>query len=161
MIGKHYFFSPGSFLLPCNDYFYVLTSDCIKVCFLVLTFGVFIINIFKKLIETLNTIKSKLKIGRVTVESNRNRCAFIVEKHEDIKNIICPIFNTFPLHTSKRLDFEDFYKAFLIKDSASPLFFFVHLHVNVQKKIRGAGAAGHGGLAHVSPPRGQDSRGPA
>jgi len=69
-------------------------------------------------IETLNTIKSKLKIGRVTVESNRNRCAFIVEKHEDIKNIICPIFNTFPLHTSKRLDFEDFYKAFLIKDSA-------------------------------------------
>ena len=72
-------------------------------------------------IETLNTIKSKLKIGRVTVESNRNRCAFIVEKHEDIKNIICPIFNTFPLHTSKRLDFEDFYKAFLIKDSAKTL----------------------------------------
>ena len=70
-------------------------------------------------VQTLNTIKSKLKIGRVTVESHRNRCAFIVEKHEDIKNIICPIFNTFPLHTSKRLDFEDFYKAFLIKDSAS------------------------------------------
>lgn len=69
-------------------------------------------------IETLNTIKSKLKIGRVTVENNRNRCAFVVEKHEDLKNIICPIFNTFPLHTSKRLDFEDFYKAFLIKDSA-------------------------------------------
>lgn len=62
-----------------------------------------------------------MKIGRVTVENNRNRCAFVVEKHEDLKNIICPIFNTFPLHTSKRLDFEDFYKAFLIKDSAKTL----------------------------------------
>jgi hypothetical protein len=38
-----------------------------------------------------------------------------VEKYEDIKNVICPIFNIFPLHTSKKLDFEDFKEAVLIK----------------------------------------------
>jgi hypothetical protein len=67
-------------------------------------------------VETLNIIKSKLKVGIVRVEKSRNRCSFIVEKYEDIKNVICPIFNIFPLHTSKKLDFEDFKEAVLIKD---------------------------------------------
>ena len=70
-------------------------------------------------IEALNIIKSKLNIGRVTCrqEVSRDRCSFIVEKYADIRNVICPIFNSYPLHTSKRLDFEDFNKAVLIKDS--------------------------------------------
>lgn len=55
-------------------------------------------------IDVLNTIRSKLKIGRVTAENSRDRCAFTVEKYEDIKNVICPLFKTFPLHTSKKLD---------------------------------------------------------
>jgi len=67
-------------------------------------------------IEVLHTIKSKLNIGIVTVENSRNRCSFIVENYTDIKNVICPVFNLFHLHTSKRLDFEDFNKAVLIKD---------------------------------------------
>ena len=67
-------------------------------------------------IEVLNTIKSKLKIGRVSIEKSRNRCSFIVENFADIKNVICPLFRPFPLHTSKKLDFEDFCKAVLIKD---------------------------------------------
>ena len=67
-------------------------------------------------IEVLNTIKSKLKIGRVSIEKSRNRCSFIVENFADIKNVICPLFRAFPLHTSKKLDFEDFCRAVLIKD---------------------------------------------
>lgn len=67
-------------------------------------------------IEVLHTIKSKLNIGIVTVENSRNRCSFIVENYTDIKNVICPLFNSFHLHTSKRLDFEDFNEAVLIKD---------------------------------------------
>jgi len=67
-------------------------------------------------VEVLNTIKSKLKIGIVTIENRRNRCSFIVGKYEDIKNVICPLFQSFSLHTSKRLDFQDFNKAVLIKD---------------------------------------------
>lgn len=67
-------------------------------------------------LEVLNTIKSHLKVGRVELESSRNRCSFIVSNYGDIKNVVCSIFNTFPLHTSKRLDFENFYEAVLIKD---------------------------------------------
>ncbi len=67
-------------------------------------------------IEVLNTIKSKLNVGRVTVEISRNRCSYIVEKYASIKNVICPVFNNYCLHTSKRLDFEDFNEAVLIKN---------------------------------------------
>ena len=66
-------------------------------------------------VEVLNTIKSKLNIGRVTVETGRNRCSFIVEKYAEIRNVICPLFKSYPLHTSKRLDFQDFNEAVLIK----------------------------------------------
>ena len=56
-------------------------------------------------LETLNTIKSKLNIGRVVIEKARNRCSFVVQDFKEIKNVICVIFNKFPLLTSKRLDF--------------------------------------------------------
>lgn len=66
-------------------------------------------------LEVLNLIKSNLNIGRVTIESSKNRCSFIVENFMDIKNVLCSIFINFPLHTSKRLDFQDFHEAVLIK----------------------------------------------
>lgn len=68
-------------------------------------------------VEVLNTIKSNLNVGTVTLESSRNRCSYIIQNYEEIKNIICPIFNAFPLHTSKRLDFENFAQAVFIKDN--------------------------------------------
>ena len=68
-------------------------------------------------VEVLNTIKSNLNVGTVTLESSRNRCSYIIQDYEEIKNIICPIFNAFPLHTSKRLDFENFSQAVFIKDN--------------------------------------------
>lgn len=68
-------------------------------------------------INVLHLIKSKLNIGRVTVDKNNNSCSFIVESYSDIKNVICPIFKSFPLHTSKKLDFENFYEAVLIKNN--------------------------------------------
>jgi len=64
-------------------------------------------------IEALNIIKSKLNIGRVTVEINRDRCSFIVKKYDEIRNVICPLFKSYSLHRSKRLDFEYFNKAVL------------------------------------------------
>jgi len=68
-------------------------------------------------VEVLNTIKSNLNVGTVTLESSRNRCSYIIMNYEDIKNIICTIFKAFPLHTSKRLDFENFSQAVFIKDN--------------------------------------------
>ena len=50
-------------------------------------------------IDDIVTIRSKLKIGTVTVEDSRYCCSFIVEKYADIKIVICPLFKGFPLHT--------------------------------------------------------------
>ncbi len=66
-------------------------------------------------LEVLNVIKSNLKIGKIIVEENRNSCAFVVQSFSELKDVLCPIFTNFPLHTSKKLDFQDFYVAILIK----------------------------------------------
>jgi len=67
-------------------------------------------------LKALNIIKSKLNIGNVTIEKDRNRCSFVVQNFIEIRDIICPIYIEFPLLTSKKLDFQDFYKAVLIKN---------------------------------------------
>lgn len=79
----------------------------------------FKINLHIDDLQVLNVIKSNLNIGRIIVEENRNSCAFVVQSFSELKNVICPIFLTFPLHTSKKLDFQDFYTAILIKDQSS------------------------------------------
>jgi hypothetical protein len=66
-------------------------------------------------LETLNIIKSKLNIGKVTIEKDRFSC-FVVEDFIEIRDVLCPIFIQFPLLTSKKLDFQDFYQAVLIKN---------------------------------------------
>jgi hypothetical protein len=67
-------------------------------------------------LEALKTIKSKLNVGNVIVEKDKNRCSFVVQSYTEIRDVICPIFIQYPLLTSKRLDFQDFYKAVLIKN---------------------------------------------
>lgn len=67
-------------------------------------------------LEALNIIKSILKIGSVTIDKDRRYCSFVVQNFSDIRDVICPIFLQFPLLTSKRLDFQDFHKAVLIKN---------------------------------------------
>ena len=66
-------------------------------------------------LKVLQIIQSNLNIGRITEEKNRNRGSFIVEDVSGI-NTICSIFNDYPLHTSKKLDFKDFYEALLIRN---------------------------------------------
>lgn len=65
-------------------------------------------------LEVLYTIKSNLGFGRVVEEYNRNSCSFIVEDFLSISKL-CDIFNHYPLHTSKKLDFMSFYEVLLIK----------------------------------------------
>ena len=67
-------------------------------------------------LDALNTIKSILQIGSVTVNKDKNYCSFVVQDFSQIRDIICPIFVQFPLLTSKKLDFQDFHKAVLIKN---------------------------------------------
>lgn len=67
-------------------------------------------------LKALNNIKSKLNVGKVIVEKNKNRCSFVVQSFTEIRDVICPIFVQYPLLTSKNLDFQDFHKAVLIKN---------------------------------------------
>ena len=50
-------------------------------------------------LEALNIIKSKLNIGKITIEKDRNRCSFVVQDFIEIRDVICPIFIQFPLPT--------------------------------------------------------------
>ncbi len=78
-------------------------------------------------LEALNTIKSILNVGNITVENNKNCCSFVVQDFTEIRDVICPIFLQCPLLTSKKLDFQDFHKAVLIKKS--------HLSLTDKEKI--------------------------
>ena len=67
----------------------------------------FKINLHIDDLQVLNFIKSELNIGIIIVEENRSSCAFVVQSFSELKYVICPIFLTFPLHTSKKFDFQD------------------------------------------------------
>lgn len=75
----------------------------------------FKINLHIDDLQVLNIIKSNLNIGHIIIEEKRNSCAFVVQNFSELKDVLCPIFINFPLHTSKKLDFQDFYTAILIK----------------------------------------------
>ena len=74
----------------------------------------FRINLHKDDIKVLETIKSRLNIGRIVSDTDTS-CSYIIEDSLGIE-LLCNIFKNFPLHTSKKLDFEDFYQAVLVKD---------------------------------------------
>ena len=73
----------------------------------------FRINLHKDDIKVLETIKLKLNIGRIVLD-NDTSCSYIVEDALGLE-LLCYIFQNFPLHTSKKLDFESFFEAFLIR----------------------------------------------
>lgn len=74
----------------------------------------FKINLHIDDIKVLEIIRSKLKIGRVVSDSKNNNCSYIVEDSLGLE-LLCEIFKKFPLHTSKRLDFEDFNEVFNLR----------------------------------------------
>jgi len=66
-------------------------------------------------IEILHVIAKTLGIGKVYQANTRNSAVFVVNNLNDIIKIILPIFQEFPLQTSKNLDFICFSKAAQIK----------------------------------------------
>src|SRR5689334_3263634 len=74
----------------------------------------FIIELHKDDVEVLNKICKTLGIGNVNI--NGNSAKFIVNKFEEIINVIVPIFKEFPLQTTKYLDFTCFLQAIMIKN---------------------------------------------
>lgn len=65
-------------------------------------------------VEVLYKIRKALGIGNVHLGKTRPAASFKVSKLEDIASVIIPIFNEFPLQTTKYLDFISFKDAALI-----------------------------------------------
>ena len=72
---------------------------------------VFKIGLHKDDYSALNDIKANLNLGIVSL--NKDECKFVVTKKEDIF-VLLSIFDRYPLKTSKRLDYLDFKKAFIL-----------------------------------------------
>lgn len=79
----------------------------------------FIINLHIDDADTLYFIRDVLNVGTVQLLPDYNKVRFQVNKHEDIKEKIIPLFDQFPLLTTKALDYQNFKKAFILKDSSS------------------------------------------
>lgn len=63
-------------------------------------------------LNALEYIKATLGCGRIS--SDRNTYVFIISRIEDIKEVLIPVFEQFPLNTKKYLDYLAFKKAFFM-----------------------------------------------
>lgn len=71
--------------------------------------------------KVLEYIKYTLGAGRLNTE--RNTLVFTISKLNDIETILIPLFDEFPLNTTKHLDYLNFKKAFFMfknRKSSSP-----------------------------------------
>jgi hypothetical protein len=75
----------------------------------------FRINLHIDDIGVLKKIAKILGVGVVRINKDRNSAVFSVKKFDDIVRVILPIFQEFPLQTTKYLDFTCFSEAVLIK----------------------------------------------
>lgn len=66
-------------------------------------------------VEVLHKIAQTLGIGRVLENKNSKTALYFVAKFEDITSVLIPIFQEFPLQTSKYWDFSCFLEAASIK----------------------------------------------
>jgi hypothetical protein len=57
-------------------------------------------------------------LGIGTICKYNNSVIFSVQKYDDIRNVILPIFKTFPLHTTKAYDFNKFAQAVNLKPAS-------------------------------------------
>ena len=90
----------------------------------------FIIAQHSRDVQLMKNLISNFGCGVISENSSQSVVIFTVNKLEDISEIIIPFFNEYPLHGSKRQDFEDFVEIVkLIKGKA-------HLTIEGLEQIR-------------------------
>src|SRR5260370_5677194 len=77
---------------------------------------------FKISISTYNLrvlyyIKKQLGVGSVSVESNRNMASFRIRDRFTLGSVIIPIFDKYPLLTSKYFNYDKFKQAYIILEN--------------------------------------------
>jgi len=65
-------------------------------------------------LRVLHFIKTQLGVGRVTIDKGEQMASFVIRDLNTINSVIIPIFDTFPLLTSKYFKFLIFKKAAII-----------------------------------------------
>lgn len=63
-------------------------------------------------------IKQQLGVGSVSVESNRNQGSFRIRYRKQLANIIFPIFDQYPLLTTKYFNYAKFKQAYAILEDS-------------------------------------------
>jgi len=70
-------------------------------------------------LRALNYMKKNLGVGSITTEKNTNMACFYIGNKHSLKEIIFPIFDTYPLLTSKYYSYQIFKEALYIAENAS------------------------------------------
>ena len=70
-------------------------------------------------IRLLYFIKSQLGVGKVNIEKNTSMCNFIIRDRKILAKYIFPVFDKYPLLTSKQFYYEKFKKAYNILENKS------------------------------------------
>jgi LAGLIDADG DNA endonuclease family protein len=68
-------------------------------------------------LRVLYFIKKQLGIGKVSVESNRHMASFIIRDRRSLGSVIIPIFNKYPLLTTKYFNYDKFKQAYIILEN--------------------------------------------
>ena len=77
----------------------------------------FKISLMLKNAQLLYKIKSYLGVGTITYEKNNNIVSYLIRDKKQLIDIIIPIFDKYPLLTTKRFNYLKFKKSLLINES--------------------------------------------
>lgn len=69
-------------------------------------------------LRALYYIKQKLGVGSISVESNREMGSFRIRDRKQLANIIFPIFDQYPLLTTKYFNYAKFKQAYIILEDS-------------------------------------------
>jgi hypothetical protein len=68
-------------------------------------------------LRVLYYIKKQLGVGSVSIESNRHMASFIIRDRKNLGSVILPIFNKYPLLTTKYFTYNKFKQAYIILEN--------------------------------------------
>lgn len=91
----------------------------------------FRISLHKDDIKVLEFIKSTLNCGRI--DTSRNTFVYVISQLNEIETILIPLFQQFPLNTTKYLDFLAFKKAYYLYKSRKSNEFKQDLYLQIIK----------------------------
>ena len=74
----------------------------------------FVLHLHIKDLELLQSIKSFFGVGVLVIDPANNKVRYSVNSIEDLKNVIIPHFDKYPLQTKKYMDYSLFKSAVLL-----------------------------------------------